>query len=86
MPFGRLKERFGERAETIRANFVEAFARLAADGTLVDMILLDLGVSSPQLDNGERGFSFKADAPLDMRMDQSQGLTAAEIVNHYFRE
>ena len=53
------------------------------EGTLVDMILLDLGVSSPQFDNTERGFSFKADAPLDMRMDQSQRLTAADVVNRY---
>ena len=47
----------------------------------MDMILLDLGVSSPQIDNPERGFSFKSDAPLDMRMDQSQSYTAAEVVN-----
>src|SRR4051812_35949160 len=64
-----LAERFGTRAEIIHASFFEAAERLVDDGTLADMILLDLGVSSPQLDNAERGFSFKGDAPLDMRMD-----------------
>ena len=47
----------------------------------VDGILLDLGVSSPQLDDAGRGFSFQREGPLDMRMDRSQGLTAADIVN-----
>ena len=52
----------------------------------VDGILLDLGVSSYQLDNPERGFTYRTDAPLDMRMDQSSSLTAREIVNTYSQE
>jgi 16S rRNA (cytosine1402-N4)-methyltransferase len=83
MAIRALKERFGETVDILHDSYLEAAERLANDGTLVDLILLDLGVSSPQLDRAERGFSFKADAPLDMRMDQSQPLTAAEVVNSY---
>jgi 16S rRNA (cytosine1402-N4)-methyltransferase len=77
-----LDQRFGGSAEIIHDSYFDAAERLREDGTLVDLILLDLGVSSPQFDNPERGFSFKADAALDMRMDQSQLLTAGEVVNH----
>ena len=66
----------------IRGNFHDVRALLAAQGVeRIDGMMVDLGVSSYQLDTAERGFSYHADAPLDMRMDQRQALTAATIVN-----
>jgi 16S rRNA (cytosine1402-N4)-methyltransferase len=76
-----LRKLFGQRAEIIRRDYATAAAELREDGRLVDMVLLDLGVSSPQLDNPERGFSFQSEGPLDMRMDQSAPLTAADVIN-----
>ena len=70
----------GLPAEMVHANFTELGAVLAAHGTKADGILLDLGVSSHELDEGSRGFSYHQDAPLDMRMSQ-QGRTAADLVN-----
>lgn len=71
--------RFGERFVTRHGNF-SSLAEWVPHGTC-DGVLLDLGVSSPQLDVAERGFSFQEAGPLDMRMDRSQELTAADLVN-----
>lgn len=71
--------------ELIHRDFLTAATQLAGLGKTYDLILVDLGVSSPQLDYGHRGFSFTHDGPLDMRMDQGKGETAADIVNHASR-
>ncbi len=71
--------KFAGRFELKQCNFSELGVWLGRESC--DGVLLDLGVSSPQLDQAERGFSFQQDGPLDMRMDQNQRLTAAELVN-----
>ena len=73
---------YGDRVTLVHANFCE-IARVLQDLGIpgVDGILLDLGVSSPQLDDRERGFSYMADAPLDMRMNREDTLTAYDVVN-----
>ncbi len=76
---------FGHRAHVVHGGF-EHLGDIVAEhgeGTQIMGILADLGVSSPQLDRPERGFSYRFDAPLDMRMDAKQTLTAAEVVNEY---
>ncbi|HWQ13994.1 MAG TPA: 16S rRNA (cytosine(1402)-N(4))-methyltransferase RsmH [Roseiflexaceae bacterium] len=73
---------FGERFTAARGNFRDIGALARAHGfAAVDGVLLDLGVSSHQLDTPERGFSFQADAPLDMRLDPQGAVTAADLVN-----
>ena len=79
--------KIGTNFTIIESNFVHMKDKLQDLGiTQVDAILFDLGVSSPQLDEGERGFSFHVDAKLDMRMDQSQSLSAYHVVNEYSKE
>jgi len=78
---------YSDRVILVHSNFCEiaqVLKELEIDG--VDGILLDLGVSSPQLDDGARGFSYMADAPLDMRMNGEDSLTAATIVNTWSQE
>jgi 16S rRNA (cytosine1402-N4)-methyltransferase len=79
-----LGRRFKGQPISIRhADFLSASRALRAEKRQFDMILADLGVSSPHLNQASRGFSIKVDGPLDMRMDQTQSLTAEQVVNAY---
>ncbi len=84
------EERFAELAAEvpcatrfIRASFADGLEELAQEGTHADLVYVDLGMSSMQLDTLERGFSYVYDAPLDMRMDPRQELTARDVVNEW---
>ena len=82
----RLRE-FAGKTTIIRSNFANMRAELAAIGiTSVDGVILDLGVSSYQLDEAGRGFTYREDVPLDMRMDQRQSKSARDVVNAYSQE
>jgi 16S rRNA (cytosine1402-N4)-methyltransferase len=81
--FERFEKQTSVQARLLRGDFSVVLPQLAENGVQADAILLDLGVSSMQLDRPERGFSYSVDAPLDMRMDTSQDLTACDIVNEW---
>lgn len=77
-------EKYGPRCTVVRSNYSDVGAVLDSLGIdRINGVLWDLGVSSHQLDEADRGFSYGADAPLDMRMDRSGGITAADVVNGY---
>src|SRR5215212_7307899 len=84
------EERFAELAAEvscatrfIRADFATGLAQLGEEGVEADLVYMDLGMSSMQVDTWERGFSYAYDAPLDMRMDPSQEVSAADVVNEW---
>jgi 16S rRNA (cytosine1402-N4)-methyltransferase len=79
--FERFRRRAGVQARLLRGDFAVVLEQLAGNGMRADAVLLDLGVSSMQLDRPERGFSYAVDAPLDMRMDPSSEPSARELVN-----
>src|ERR671934_1771834 len=79
--FDRFRRRAGVQGRFLRGEFSVVLEQLASNGVRADAILFDLGVSSMQIDRPERGFSYAADAPLDMRMDPGSDLSARELVN-----
>jgi 16S rRNA (cytosine1402-N4)-methyltransferase len=81
--FAELSQEVSCSLRFVRGPYLEALTTLAAEGLEADLVYFDLGMSSMQLDHGERGFSYSYDAPLDMRMDPDQELSAWEIVNRF---
>ncbi len=81
--FERVERQARVQARLLRGDFGVVLPQLAANGVRADAILLDLGVSPMQLDRPERGFSYSVDAPLDMRKDTTQDLSARDIVNEW---
>jgi 16S rRNA (cytosine1402-N4)-methyltransferase len=78
-----LQARFGKSVEVRHDDFAHATQQLDTEGRRFDLILADLGLSSPHIDQAHRGFSLAQDGPLDMRMDQDQELTADRVVNSF---
>jgi 16S rRNA (cytosine1402-N4)-methyltransferase len=84
MAIKALKAKFaGSGARIVHSEFLSALERLAGESRRFDMVLADLGVSSPHFDDSGRGFSFNAPGPLDMRMDRRQELDAGQVVNSF---
>jgi 16S rRNA (cytosine1402-N4)-methyltransferase len=81
--FEELEDEVECQTRFMRANFADALAELARKGLRADLVYMDLGISSLQLEAAERGFSYTYDAPLDMRMDPDADLSAAEVVNDW---
>jgi 16S rRNA (cytosine1402-N4)-methyltransferase len=81
--FEELQDEVECQTRFMRANFADALADLAREGLRADLVYMDLGISSLQLEAAERGFSYTYDAPLDMRMDPDADLSAAEVVNDW---
>jgi 16S rRNA (cytosine1402-N4)-methyltransferase len=79
--FEQFRRRFGVQSRFLRGEAADVLERLAENGVQADALLLDLGVSSMQLDRPERGFSYAVDAPLDMRMDPTAEVSARDLVN-----